>query len=157
VSRELLIEVLSKARVAVFPSFSEGFAWAPLEAMAYGCPTIFTLLSSGPELITEGRDGLLIDPHRPIHIAEAIVEVLEDAEFAEVLGQNGRAHVLQTFTLEKLLPLNEAFYSHLLTSFQEKRSRGIKRLRKLNVSPNGDCTSLKSNGSRPGTLPDTKF
>ena len=49
VTRTRIAAALATARVAVFPSFAEGFAWAPLEAMASGCPTIYTRIGSGPE------------------------------------------------------------------------------------------------------------
>jgi glycogen synthase len=121
VSRATLAEALSTARVAVVPSFAEGFAWAPLEAMAYGCPTIYTRLGSGPELIIDGRDGLLVDPHAPRRIAEAVCRVLRDDSLARRLGEGGRARVLSAFALEVLLPDNEAFYSQLIDRFSSRR------------------------------------
>lgn len=113
VARESLLRIMSRAGVAVFPSMSEGFAWAPLEAMAHGCPTIYTKLGSGPELIDNGRDGLLVDPRKPEQIAAAITRLLADQQLARRLGEAGRNRVLSSFTLEKLLPLNETFYSEI--------------------------------------------
>jgi glycosyltransferase involved in cell wall biosynthesis len=120
VSRAVLYEALATARAAVFPSFSEGFAWAPLEAMANGCPTVYTRLGSGPELITDGEDGLLVDPARPAEIATALLRLLQDAELARRLGEAGRARILGAFTLEKLLPANEAFYADVVRSFRPR-------------------------------------
>ena len=116
VDRERLIEVLSQAGVAVFPSMSEGFAWGPLEAMASGCPTIYTQFGSGPELIENEDSGLLIDPQQPKQIAIAITRVLDDQPLARLLGDRGRRQVENNFSLEKLLPLNLAFYSELSKS-----------------------------------------
>lgn len=121
VTRDRLFQALSTARVAVFPSFSEGFAWAPLEAMAHGCPTIHTSLGSGPELITDEVNGLLVDPGQTAQIGEAIVRMLTDSSLAERLGKAGRAHVTDHFTLEKLLPVNEAFYQDLINSFGHRQ------------------------------------
>lgn len=117
VSREKLYEALSGARVAVFPSFSEGFAWAPLESMAAGCPTIYTCLGSGGELMVDGRDGILVDPNQPGQIAGAIVQVLQDEHSARCLSKAGRQRIVDAFRLEKLLPLNEAFYANLMERF----------------------------------------
>jgi glycosyltransferase involved in cell wall biosynthesis len=116
VPREVLFQALSLGRVAVFPSFTEGFAWAPLEAMAYGCPTIYTRLGSGSELILHGRDGLLVAPDRAEQIAAAITGIIEGEALAQRLGEAGRQRVLNSFTLEKLLPINEAFFSELSKS-----------------------------------------
>jgi glycosyltransferase involved in cell wall biosynthesis len=117
VSREELFEKLSTARVAVFPSFSEAFALAPLEAMACGCPTIYTRLTSGPETIRDGVDGLLADPHHPEQIASAILTILQHDDQARKFSQSGRERVLNTFTIQQILPMNEQFFSDVIHSF----------------------------------------
>jgi glycosyltransferase involved in cell wall biosynthesis len=127
VTRDELYQVLSRARVAVFPSFSEGFAWAPLEAMANGCPTIYTCLGSGAELICDGRDGLLVDPNRPEQITRAIVQVLSNEQSARQLSESGRGRIMNAFTLDKLLPLNEAFYHNLIRRFHHS-TIGVREL-----------------------------
>ncbi len=40
------------------------------------CTSIYSRRGSGPELIEDGRDGLLIEPDRPDEIAEAIIRLL---------------------------------------------------------------------------------
>ena len=112
-----LREALSTARVAIFPSYSEAFALAPLEAMACGCPTISTKLSSGPEGVRPEIDGLLVDPSQPGEISDAILRVLRDDSLAQRLGQAGRARVLSAFTVAALLPLNESFYRKVVHDF----------------------------------------
>jgi glycosyltransferase involved in cell wall biosynthesis len=118
VSHATVVERLATARLAVFPSYAEGFAFAPIEAMAVGCPTIYTKVGSGPELISAGRDGLLVDPSDPRDIAQAAILVLEDDELARRLGQNGRERVGGMFSRQVLLPANERFYRDLIRSFK---------------------------------------
>jgi len=55
VLREELLTALTTAAVAVFPSYSECFSMAPLEAMAAGCAVVYTCRTSGPELITDEK------------------------------------------------------------------------------------------------------
>ncbi len=112
-----LREALATARVAIFPSYSEAFALAPLEAMASGCPTISTKLSSGPEGLRPEVEGLLVDPSRPGEISDAILRIMKDDGLAARLGQAGRDRVLEAFTLAKVLPLNEAFYGSVVRAF----------------------------------------
>jgi glycosyltransferase involved in cell wall biosynthesis len=120
VVREKLAEALATARLAVFPSYAEGFANAPLEAMAAACPTIYSVRGSGPELIDHGENGLLIDPDRPDDIAEAIVRLLRDDQLARKLGEAGRARVNREFSTRKILAKNEAFYQACLTDFRSR-------------------------------------
>jgi glycosyltransferase involved in cell wall biosynthesis len=108
--REQVLEALSTARVAVFPSWAEAFAFAPLEAMAAGCPTISSTRTSGPEAITDGRDGLLVDPAEPAQIAATILRVLDDDVLAERLGRAGRERVERCFSCDTTLEEIERFY-----------------------------------------------
>jgi glycosyltransferase involved in cell wall biosynthesis len=117
VSRGTLFDALATARAAVFPSFAEAFALAPLEAMAVGCPTIYSRLGSGPELIDEGVHGLLIDPNHPREIAESLIRVLTDDRLAERLGTAGARHVRSRFSLEQAILRNVEFYERCVSRF----------------------------------------
>lgn len=114
VAREELVQAYEGARLAVFPSYAEAFALAPLEAMACGCPVIYTRRGSGPELIRDDRDGLLVDPDRPEEIGAAIVRLLADDQAATRFGQAGQARARDRFSLQVLVPQNEAFYASCL-------------------------------------------
>jgi glycosyltransferase involved in cell wall biosynthesis len=118
VARRTVIEELHSARAAVFPSYAEAFALAPLEAMASGCPTIFTRRGSGPELIEHGRDGLLVDPDRDEQIAAAILSLLDGDALARRLGAAGRRRVKEAFSLPAVLARNEEFFAGCIRAFQ---------------------------------------
>ncbi len=117
VPRAEVARALQRARVAVFPSRAEAFALAPMEAMACGCPTIYSRRTSGPELVRHEEDGLLIDPDDPDAIAAAIVRLLGDPACAERLGEGGRRRVARDLVIEELLPKNVAFYRECLARF----------------------------------------
>lgn len=123
VDRAEIFTALQTARLAVFPSYAEAFALAPLEAMAYGCPTIYSRRGSGPELIEDGRDGLLVEPDRPHEIAEAVARLLTDDDLARRLGRGGRERVMKHFSAETLLAQNVAFYEECLSEFRRDASR----------------------------------
>lgn len=121
--RDEVLQLLRTSRCAVFPSFSEAFALAPIEAMALGCPTIYTRLASGPELIDDGRTGLLVDPRRPPDIAEAIIRILGNDALALRLGSQGRQYVNNNLSAEVMTARNEQFYRSCLELF-DRRSAG---------------------------------
>jgi glycosyltransferase involved in cell wall biosynthesis len=118
VSRKQLFDAFATARVAVFPSYAEAFAVAPLEAMTKGCPTIYSRRGSGPELIEDGVDGLLIDPDKPSEIAQAIIRVLQDDQLANQLSQAGRKRVVEHFSVENLVRQNIKFYGDCIDRFR---------------------------------------
>ncbi len=124
VTRQVLFDALRGASVAVFPSYSEAFAMAPLEALAHGCPTIHTRRGPGPEVVRDGVDGLLIDPDSPAEIADAIVRVLGDSALARRLGEAGRERVRGNFSIDAVLPLNEGFYHKCLETFRSPSDTG---------------------------------
>lgn len=123
VTRETLQTALSSARLAVFPSYAEAFAIAPMEAMVCGCPTIYSRRGSGPELIRDGRDGLLIDPDDHAGLSAAIVQVLSDDDLAGRLGTGGRRRILDCFTIEHAIAEYEAFYRNTISAFALKHQR----------------------------------
>lgn len=118
VSQEVLFAALEAARAAVFPSYAEAFAVAPLEAMAHGCPTLYTRRGSGPELIRDGIDGLLVDPDDVAGIAAALKDVLTDSELAERLGRAGHRRVCQEFSSGVIVRKNEEYFAECLERFR---------------------------------------
>ena len=118
VAREELARALDTASVAVFPSFAEAFAFAPMEAMASGCATVCSVRGSGPELVTDGRDGLLVEPSDPGAIAGAVTRLLMDSDLRLRLGRAGRRRIAESFSMPVLLPANEAFYRAVIERFR---------------------------------------
>jgi glycosyltransferase involved in cell wall biosynthesis len=118
VTRDVLFQALDRARVAVFPSLAEAFALAPLEAMAHGCPTVYSRRGSGPELIRDGRDGLLVDPENPREIAAAVARLLVNPDLAARLGAAGRERVRQSFSCDVLSARNIDYYRACLQEFR---------------------------------------
>jgi glycosyltransferase involved in cell wall biosynthesis len=118
-----LRQALREAGMAVFPSYSEAFALAPMEAMAEGCPTIYTVRSSGRELIEDRRNGLLVEPDRPKEIADAILSLMQDEQFADAIGRAGREHILRHLSPNVVTQRNESFYEECVRAFREVPGR----------------------------------
>lgn len=121
VAREELITALGRARAAVFPSYTETFGLGPAEAMACACPTIYTKLTCGPEIIRDGVDGLLVDPDQPDQIAAAILKLLVENETASYLSKAGRKRAVQCFGLDQIVAANDAFFSRTIQEFPRSR------------------------------------
>jgi glycosyltransferase involved in cell wall biosynthesis len=115
---EELREIYHSCGAAVFPSYAEAFSLAPVEAMSAGCPVIYSQKHSGPELMTDSREGLLIDPDREQALAGAILRLIENTEFAHGLGVAGMQHVRERFATENVIGRNRAFYEQCIEDFR---------------------------------------
>lgn len=93
-----LVREYSTGRVAVVPSFFEGFGFPASEAMACGLPVIANAAGALPEVVgSDGEAGRLVPPRDPRALAAAIRDVLATPERAERMGRAARERVLRTF------------------------------------------------------------
>lgn len=81
---------LEKASIHVMSSRHEGFSLTILEAMAKGVAIVSFNSPHGPrEMITHGKDGLLVKPRTVDNLAAAIIQVIEDGELRRRLAAGG--------------------------------------------------------------------
>jgi glycosyltransferase involved in cell wall biosynthesis len=85
--------------VFVLPSScEEAFGMVLIEAMAMGKPVIGTMVGGIPELISDGKNGILIPPGDENALAEAILKYLTDRDFAARVAAAGRQTVESEFS-----------------------------------------------------------
>lgn len=89
VPEEELPLIYHAADLVVYPSVYEGFGLPVLEAMACGVPVITSNVSSMPEIV--GNAGILVNPYRPEELAEAMYQILENADRRQHYAQQGLA------------------------------------------------------------------
>lgn len=77
---------LPHADVFVFPSLTEGFAKAPLEAMASGLPVIVTTNSGVNDIITDGEEGFIVPPCDADAIADRLMYLRNNPKERERMG-----------------------------------------------------------------------
>lgn len=75
----------------------EGFGIVFLEANAYGKPVIGGRSGGAIDAIINNETGLLVDPTNSQEIAEAIIRLLKDRDYARQLGNKGRKRVQEEF------------------------------------------------------------
>ncbi|ALA58221.1 glycosyltransferase family 4 protein [Nitrospira moscoviensis] len=100
---EAVADFYAAADVVVLPSLSEGFPFVILEALAMGKPVVATRVNGVPEIIEDGRTGLLVPPRDAPALEQAIARVLRQPDDAARMAQAGRTAVAARFTAERMV------------------------------------------------------
>ena len=98
--------------VVVLPSRSEGLPFALLEAMVLAKPVVATRVGGNPEVVEDGRTGLLVPPENSAALARAVLFLLDHPAEAAAMGQRGYLRVLRDFSLTRSVgALQELYWS----------------------------------------------
>jgi glycosyltransferase involved in cell wall biosynthesis len=73
---------LRSARLCIHPTYEDGFAYAPAEALACGVPVIVSEDTGMKELVDPGRNGLIV----PTGDLEALTQAIEATYRGELFG-----------------------------------------------------------------------
>jgi glycosyltransferase involved in cell wall biosynthesis len=93
-----LVREYSTGRIAVVPSFFEGFGFPASEAMACGLPVVANAAGALPEVVgSNGEAGLLVPPRDARALADALSGLLSNPERIARMGLAARQRVQRTF------------------------------------------------------------
>ena len=90
-----LPDLLAQATAFVLPTLGEPFGIAFLDAMACGVPCVGTLTGAVPEILDQGRLGVLVPPGDERALCAALLALLEEPRRAEALGALGREELVR--------------------------------------------------------------
>ncbi|ATW23461.1 glycosyltransferase family 4 protein [Candidatus Formimonas warabiya] len=90
------------AHVAVFPSLYEPFGIVALEGMAAGTPVVVTDVGGFSEVVEHGVDGLKAYPNNPNSLADNIIHLLKNPEYANTLKSRAYQKVATHFSWSKI-------------------------------------------------------
>ena len=114
-------EQLAGADVFVLSSRSEGLPMSILEAMAAGLPVVATRVGGIPELVDDGRTGLLVGAGDVDALAEALQRLVDDPELRRTLGAAGRERAEAAFDLERFRREHLELYALALSPYRTRR------------------------------------
>ena len=112
-SPEAVLTLLRLCDIFLFPSLYEGFGVALVEAMAFEKPCIASNTGPIPEVVRNGRSGVLVEPMDPGALAAAIVKLLADPDAMKAMGRAGRKIVEQKFDIRQNIRQLEATYERV--------------------------------------------
>lgn len=99
VDNETLEDYYAQAHIGIVPSLLyESFSYTVAQAMMRGLPVIASRIGGIPETLDHGRCGVLVEPNDPQALADAIIDLAQDAAKREQLGQAAREHALAHYS-----------------------------------------------------------
>lgn len=108
--KKQLMETYNGCISTVLPcNWFEIFGLTLAESLSLGKPVIASNLGAIPEIIEDGKTGIVIKPAKPEKIAESIKKLIQNRELVYEMGKNGRKKAEELYTpqlhFEKLLNL----------------------------------------------------
>jgi glycosyltransferase involved in cell wall biosynthesis len=123
VTQEELRRIYGQATVFTLPcqvvenGDRDGIPNVLVEAMAMGLPVVSTNISGIPELIEDGRDGLLVPQKNAEALTDALERLLNDHDLRQVFGKAARAKVSRHFDAKRnIIMLRDLFETSLRSS-----------------------------------------
>ncbi|MFW5908066.1 MAG: glycosyltransferase family 4 protein [Desulfosalsimonas sp.] len=112
--REDAPAVFAACDVVVMPSTKrEGLSRVVIEAMAYGIPPVVTDVGGLPELVEDGRSGLVVPPENSEAIAHSILRLYENPEEKSRMGENARQRIRTKFHIDRTVEQTRILFDNL--------------------------------------------
>jgi glycosyltransferase involved in cell wall biosynthesis len=115
ISLEQHIAELSSNAIFLFPSLSEGFGLAGIEALAMRMALVTTQTGFGGDLLADRQNARIIPAASAPHLAEATIELIENPELRQRLAENGR-RLAEQLTVERMIEEYEQVIEEALAS-----------------------------------------
>ena len=108
-----LVDEMSGSDIYIHTSFIENPSNAICEAMCLGLPVIAANVGGTPSIIEDGVSGVLYTPGDPEELGLAIKKIMDDPDFARVLGENARKSALERHDPETIFAELLKIYSEV--------------------------------------------
>jgi glycosyltransferase involved in cell wall biosynthesis len=102
--------LLAASDLFVLPSRTESLPNAVLEAMAAGLPVVASAVGGVPELIDDGRTGLLFPSGDSQALAQRLCRLMGDTTFAAGLGEAARRETRTRYSFDRMVTAIDSLY-----------------------------------------------
>jgi len=106
--------LINELDVIVCASHVEPFGRCLIESMACEKPVVATSVGGIPEVVENGVTGIVVKPHAPHELANAVMTLLDQEDLRRGMGQAGRNRVLKMFTQDSHIHQVLQVYENLL-------------------------------------------
>lgn len=114
--REAVIQELGRSDIFLFPSHTEGFPVAVLEAMTVGLPVVATRVGAIPQMLEEGGGGFLADIQAVEDMYQAVKTLVNDAALRNAMGDANKKRSRQLYGYSAVIKQLVQNYNRLLSA-----------------------------------------
>jgi L-malate glycosyltransferase len=112
--RDNIDELIGVADLLLLPSETESFGLVALEAMACEVPVVVSKVGGLPEVVTDGREGYLVEAHNIDGMTLRALEILYNDSLRREMGRRGRETAKTRFSADKIVKHYESYYQQIL-------------------------------------------
>jgi glycosyltransferase involved in cell wall biosynthesis len=121
--RDDVEEILSRADLAVLPSYTEGMPNTVMEAMAHGLPVVASDVG-GVHSLLGGGAGLLVAPRDARALAHALNTLLADPGQRAALGARGAEIARELLSVDRMCAAAHQAFEQIAAERQDRRGTG---------------------------------
>ena len=143
------VECVRRVNILVnFSHFAESFGRTVVEAMAARRPVIVYDWGALPELVRHGETGFVVPYLGYDKALDHLHTLASDPAKIAAMGEAGRKHVCQAFTVDQLARRLNAFYSEALAEWPQRRVQPAK----VRVRNAATSSAVAEDAGKPDTL-----
>lgn len=114
--RKDIPEILSQSDIVTLLSFHEGLPRCIMEAMVAGKPLVVTNVRGSRDLVTHGRNGLLVDLEDDQTLIESFTKLINDQKLCKEMGKASK-RAIRSYNLTNVLNEMERIYSRFINDY----------------------------------------
>lgn len=114
-SREELLTEMEHASILELPTLEDNCPMVVLEAMAVGLPVIASKVGGVPDLITEGKTGMMFDPSSPDSMQTVTAAMIGDSGLRVRIGQTAKQEAMERFHPKVVAEAHLKIYREVLS------------------------------------------
>ena len=96
-----------------------------LESMAAGVPVVTSNVGGIPEIVQDGRTGLMVPPRAGKELETALLGLANDPGRASEIGRAGRERLLSEFSIDRTLAAYEELYQQAITRPKNRQAAKV--------------------------------
>ena len=121
IDNKKLNSYFNQARIGVIPSLFDNLPYVAMEELLTELPIVASSNTGIKEMITDNESGLLYQPDDYKKLAQLIIKLYRDKDFAKKIGKKGRQEILNKYSPDKIANDNIKIYQEAIKNYNEKK------------------------------------